>query len=85
MKNNCNHQHKNCQGSCGAKRLPQITMAQIDISDEAGFVKIPIGEFARLVANNALLDAVKRMIERDPYDRHADMRAVLGMQPAKED
>ena len=86
MKNNHNHHlPKNCQRPCGTKQLPRIAMAQIDISAEEAFVKVPVDEFIGLVANNALLDAVKRMIERDPYDRHADMRAVIGMPPAKED
>ncbi len=86
MKNNRNHhQPNNGQRPCGTTQLPRIAMAQIDISAEEAFVKVPVDEFIGLVANNTLLDAVKRMIERNPYDRHAELRAVIGMPSAKED
>ena len=46
-------------------------------------VTITLDEYTDLVAQRALLDAVKRMIDRDPYTDYTDMRAVLGMEPPR--
>lgn len=58
--------------------------AEINVPTEADFVTLPRTEYMGLVANNALLEAVKRMIEADRYDSYRGMRTILNM-PLKED
>ena len=60
-------------------------MAEVHIPPEEDFVKVPVAEFMGLVANNAMLDAVKRYIAGDPYNNHAVLRIMLGVTKEKEE
>ena len=63
-------------------RFPKPIIAEIKIPSEEDFVKIPVDEYAELVARSTLLDAVKRQIEGDSYDsyiRNGVLRQLLDM------
>lgn len=70
-------------------RQPRVDItpirAEIHIPAEVETVKIPIDEFARLVTNTAMLDAVKNVIIHDRYDNYTTLRYILGIEKCKED
>lgn len=58
--------------------------AEINVSPEADFVTLPRTEFMELVANNALLDAVKRIVDDNPYGNMTILRVMLSVNREKE-
>lgn len=71
------------------KRQPKFDItpirAEIHIPAEVEMVKIPIDEYAGLVTNSAMLDAVKNVIIHDRYDNYTTLRNILGIEKCKED
>lgn len=65
------------------KAIPFV--AEINVPTEEDFVKIPISEFTGLVANNALLETVKRVIAHDAYGYYTSLRNMLGVTKEKEE
>lgn len=59
--------------------------AEITVPAEEDFVTIPVADYTGLVANNALLEAVKRVIARDPYSYYTSLRILLGVKKEKEE
>lgn len=77
---NCNFKQNNKPQQNLSPRIKAVPfVAEISVPTEMDFVKIPVTEYTGLVANNALLEAVKRVIAHDPYSNYTILRTMLGM------
>ena len=88
--NNCNNhknqQHRNPQQQKqlpikDAFPLPFPAKIEIQMPSKEDFVKIPVGEYADLVAVSATMDAIVRWVESDhsTYIDFETLRALLGI------
>lgn len=85
MKNRNFKQNKKPQKNSSPKVNVIPFVAEINIPTESDFVKIPVTVLTGLVANNVLLDAVKRYIAIDRYNYYDTLRTILGMANEKEE
>lgn len=87
MKDNSNRKNHGMKPHQDSKTRFEVipVMAEVHVPTEADFVKIPVSEFMGLVANNALLETVKRVISQDAYGYYTSLRNMLGVTKEKEE
>ena len=85
--NHSKHNHKPQENNRHRFEVVPV-VAEINVPAKEDFVKIPVSEYMGLVANNAVLEVVKRIIlldSRTAYVRNETLRTVLNMPVEKEE